>query len=255
MMKTAKRKSFVLAAISAAGFLLGTAGQSQASIILTSESQLSATDQVLSAPGPDGTFFTDANPLNIDYNGGTASFKGPFADFVQRRTQIDSSGGNNFTFNGDFAPGDPLFFTTFAPGPLELRFSSDVTEVGTQFQSTLAGPFTASISSFDANNNLIGTFTADGATKRASDNSAVFLGLRNTAGDPAIRRVLFGTTNDAFGFYTNQISFNAPAAPAPVPEPSTYAMFGLGILSIVALQRRKRKSSPHSAPVLNGAAC
>ena len=247
--KSMKRKSFGLAAIVAAGFLLGTAGQSRAAVILTSESQLSAGNQVLSAPGPEGTQFP--NPLEIPYNGGTASFNGP-GGFIERDTQGENS------FFANFATGDPLF-STKSPGALELLFSSDVTEVGTQFSNGFSGSFTASIAAFDAGNNLIGSYTVNGNSGfNPGDNSAVFLGLRNTTGDAAIRRVLFNTTESSgtnpFGFTINQVSFGNNPTTAPVPEPSTYAMFGLGLVAIVALQRRKRKDNPNSAPVFNGTA-
>lgn len=253
-----KRRSFVMAAIVAAGFLLGTAGQSQASVILISESQLSATDQVLSAPGPDGTRFP--NPLVIPYDGGTASFNGP-GGFVQRNTET----GNSPTRR--FALGDPIFTTS--DSPLELLFSSDVTEVGTQFVNGVSGPFRATISAYDANNRFISAFSSlsDSTifTGGNPENTAAFLGLRTTVNEPAIRRVLFQTSpvfTANIGpnpFSINQVSFGSNTAapfvpaPAPVPEPSTYAMFGLGLVAVVALQRRKRKSSPHSAPAFSAA--
>lgn len=255
-----KRKSFVMAAIVAAGFLLGTAGQSQASIILTSESQLSAGDQTLSAPAGNNLL---PSPFVIPYNGGTASFSDVssfnHSNVIQTTTEQTVSGSGFFA---DFAPGDPLFQASGASGiagPLELRFSSDITEVGTQFQRNSRGTFTAYISAFDASNNLIGNYTAPGANTDSHNDSAVFLGLRNTAGDPAIRRVLFNVTSNTANdpnfsaFAINQVSFGNNPTTAPVPEPSTYAMFGLGILSIVALQRRKRKTNPHGAPAFNGA--
>ena len=230
------RRVGVLTAVAAVGLMLGTSMQTKAAIVLTNETQLSAGNQVLSAPGPDNTQFT--NPLNIAYSGGTASFSGPLG-YVERRTQTDGVSGS---WAGDFAPGDPLFFTGAVDEPLQLRFSSDVSEVGAQIQPFFSGGFTGNIIAYDVTENVIGTFSVTGTSTTTGDNSATFIGIRTSPGDAAIRRVLFSTPG--YGSAINQVSFATNAAPdtAPVPEPSTYAMFGMGLLALVAIQGRKRQA-------------
>ena len=211
--------------------LLLAASVSHASIIVTSRADMSAGSQTLLAPGPDGNLFD--GPVAINYSGGIANIAGP-DDFMQRVTQ-------GSTWAGNFSSGDALFFTSFTPGAISVTFSSDITEVGTQYQPNFYGPFTGTIRTFDATNTLIGSFSLSGISGDVADGSAPFLGIRNTGSDNAIRRVEFASTHDDSGFAINGITFGTAAAnTAPVPEPETWAMLGLGLLALAAYARRRK---------------
>lgn len=248
------RTKTMWSALLLAGCLLGATHQSRASAILTSRTEVSPGSQLLSAPESN-----DAIPFvtTVPYNGGN-----DFAAFAGSPVPIDFN-NNNFSpvFGavqnaGDpthFAEGDPIFVSSDR-GIIAFFGSNDVSEVGTQFQvgaqfETQTGQFDATISTFDEMNILIDSYTQ---TVNFSDDPAPFLGLRNTAGEPFIRYALFSVANTlpaddpAFvdtvsnGFGINQVSINTTAA---VPEPSTYAMFGLGVLALVALSRKRRADS------------
>lgn len=223
-----------VAAATVIGLMLATGAPIKASTILISETQLTTGNQVLSSPGPDNTQF--ANPLSVAYSGGTATFNGPLG-YVERRTQNNGSAGS---WNGNFAPDAPLFFTGVVDSPMELIFSTDVTEVGAQIQPfAFYGGFSANIIAYDQTDTVIGTFSVGGNSTAAGDNSATFIGIRLSTGDAPIRRVLFSTPG--YGSAIGSISF-ASQQTAAVPEPSTYAMFGCGLLALFALGRRKRST-------------
>lgn len=233
-----KKKSFVVKALCgfiAASALLSLSGTSHAAAILNNRTDVPA-GPALTMPG--GFLQIFPNPLVVNYGAGqTATFTGPNASGLQRLT------GSNIT--GNFGLNEPIFSTNQTAGPLELVFSSDISSLGTQFQTSNPGAFVATIQAFDISNNLIGTVSKNGV----SDNNigtAIFLGFTRTGSDAAIRRVLFSTTNDVpvpnvpftGGFGVNQISFSANAA--AVPEPGTMSLMALGLASLVAARRKKK---------------
>lgn len=76
------------------------------------------------------------------------------------------------TFDGNFAPGDLLFYT-MRSGPLTLSFDTPGSAVGAQINANVYGAFTAEIQAFDQKV-LLGTFTESGIVTTAADNSAIF---------------------------------------------------------------------------------
>ncbi|MBV8884714.1 MAG: hypothetical protein JO235_12070, partial [Chroococcidiopsidaceae cyanobacterium CP_BM_RX_35] len=135
----------------------------------------------------------------------------------------------------NFAAGDFVLFTGLLahqfpapgnPGPLTLSFETPVRGAGTQIAVDDTLNFIASISAFDNNNNLLGTFSAPGTSSLALDNSALFLGVLSDTAN--ISRLEFNTsvTNRAIGI--NRLSVQTAA----VPEPSSIAapiLIGIGL--------------------------
>ncbi|CAH0348573.1 PEP-CTERM sorting domain-containing protein [Aquabacterium sp. CECT 9606] len=81
-----------------------------------------------------------------------------------------------------------------------------------------------------ASGSLAGSLRMNGTT---ADTVLTSLGLSTAATDPVatlVRTANWGTTN-ASGTFT---------APAPIPEPSTYVLMGLGLAGIAAVARRRR---------------
>jgi hypothetical protein len=142
----------------------------------------------------------------------------------------------------NFANGDFILFTGFTPGvfpspgnpgPLTITFDTPVSAAGAQIAVDDTFQFTAFISAFDPDNNLLGTFSANGTSSLALDNSALFLGIRSDTAN--ISRLVFSSSipNRAFGI--NALSIDTPS----VPEPS--GVIALSLVGLLGLTRQKPK--------------
>jgi hypothetical protein len=129
--------------------------------------------------------------------------------------------------NGDLAlltglqPG--IFPAPGNPGPITITFDRPVKAAGTQINVDDTFEFTAFISAFDSDNNLLGTFSAPGTSSLALDNSALFLGVSSDTAN--ISRLVFNTSIPNRAIAINTISI------ATVPEPSS--AFGLVLVGVV----------------------
>ncbi|MCU0535555.1 MAG: hypothetical protein MUD14_16820 [Hydrococcus sp. Prado102] len=135
---------------------------------------------------------------------------------------------NNPPAQTNFASGEFLLFTGFSPtviptgnpNPLTIVFDRNVKAAGAQIAASGSEniDYEVSISAFDDRNNLLGTFSRPGVSSGASDNSAVFLGVK--ADTANIKRLVFETTSPQRGFGINNVSIET------VNEPN----IGLGLL-------------------------
>ncbi|MBW4600528.1 MAG: hypothetical protein KME29_13260 [Calothrix sp. FI2-JRJ7] len=143
----------------------------------------------------------------------------------------------------NFAAGDFLLFTGFNPrtfpavgnpGPLSITFEKPVQAVGTQIAVDDTTTFTAFISAFDNDSNLLGTFSAPGTSSLNLDNSALFLGVKSDTAN--IARLVFSTSENNRAFAINKLRL------ATVPEPSlTGAIYALSALGMIFAVKRKLK--------------
>lgn len=129
-------------------------------------------------------------------------------------------------WDGNFAPGDLLLYTDQS-GPLTLTFDAPVQSVGAQIAANVYGPFTAQVQAFD-NSTLLGTFTENGVETDSADNSAIFLGVMDTA--PTITSMVYSLTGST-DFAINQVTLSAP--PASVPEPTSFVMLATGLYGLL----------------------
>jgi hypothetical protein len=118
------------------------------------------------------------------------------------------------------------------PGPLSITFNTPVSAAGAQIAIDDTLNFTAFITAYDSDNNLLGQFSAAGTSSLNLDNSAAFLGVRNDRAN--ISRLVFSSSiaNRAIGI--NALSLQNPT----VPEPSSaIALF----VAIAVLGIKKRR--------------
>jgi|SRR5580658_8724939 hypothetical protein len=121
-------------------------------------------------------------------------------------------------WDGNFAPNAPIIVTgQFTPsGSISITFASPVYAVGAQMDynwiSPVAMPFTEIITAYDIDSNLLGTFTVQGEMDDLANNSAVFIGIRDSI--PEISTVVFSTTS-TFGGYPGSIAINNVALEVP----------------------------------------
>jgi PEP-CTERM motif len=165
-------------------------------------------------------------------------------------TVTDASGNpiilvQSTSWYGNFSPGDNLLYTGAAfgsgNGPLTLlTFATAVGGIGAQIQADYYGSFTAQITAYDASNNVLGVFTENGTANGNADGSAIFIGVISSTAN--ISSIQFALTNDVGGgngdFAINQVSIGGPSV-STVPEPSTFAVAGLGGLGLLAYARRR----------------
>jgi hypothetical protein len=142
----------------------------------------------------------------------------------------------------NFASGDFILFAGLQPGPppsvgnpgpLTITFDRPVAAAGTQIAVDDTFFFTAFISAFDSNNNLLGSFSAPGTSSLALDNSAQFLGVRSDAAN--ISRLVYSSSENDRG-----LAINALSIAEAVPEPSNIvalAVAGLGLFAFKIKQR------------------
>jgi hypothetical protein len=142
----------------------------------------------------------------------------------------------------NFASGDFILFTGLRPGPppalgnpgpLTITFDRPVAAAGTQIAVDDTFLFTALISAFDSNNNLLGSFSTPGTSSEALDNSAQFLGVRSDAAN--ISRLVFSSSEGS-----RAVGINSLSIAETVPEPSNIAALAVAGLGLFVFKIKKR---------------
>jgi len=143
----------------------------------------------------------------------------------------------------NFANGDFVLFTGLKPGPppaignpgpLTINFDRPVSAAGTQIAVDDTSSFTAFLSAFDRNNNLLGNFSIGGTSSLALDNSAQFLGISSDTAN--ISRLVYSSSENNRAFGINALSISQP-----IPEPLT--IFGTIIGGAAAWKMKKKLKS------------
>jgi hypothetical protein len=141
-------------------------------------------------------------------------------------------------WNGNFAPRDLVLSPNGRPGDILIQFATPVFGAGAQIQAALLGSdFTATIVVTDIHGTT--SFSETGASNSNADNSAIFLGVRDSVADiVSIDYSATGLGTDTNGPGINQLSISETPVPATLPLFAT-GLGGLGLLG----WRRKRKSA------------
>jgi hypothetical protein len=210
-------------------FLVG-AGSAHASVILvTSPAALGANDSIdWGQLGPSFTSLT--SPQSVVSGGGLNATVSSSGGVFERRDQ-----GNGW--NGNFAFGTPLLWTTTTGGPdITVTFATPVSGAGAQIQADFFGDFTAQII---LNGGALGTFTENGTSNGNNDNSAIFIGALSSIADiTTIEFSLTSAVNNPNDFAIGTLALNTTGG--AVPEPSSLVLLGT-VLAALAWSLRNRK--------------
>ena len=222
-------------------FLVTLSSQALAVTLVTSRADLGSNDQLdwssvgtLFIPPPDPTDFLPSafNATSSQGLGVNVAFPTP-EPAISPPFVFQTQSGSLAT---NFAEGDFVLFSGFNPafvpspgnpGPLTIEFDEPVLSAGTQIAVAGTFEFIASISAFDSDGLLLGTFDLPGTSSIDLDNSATFLGVSSDTAN--ITQLVFNTSIDNRGFGINTLSIVATS----VPEPSsilTLSLLGLGLL-------------------------
>jgi hypothetical protein len=234
------RKIFI--AFGVLGIALIVAGHTYAGTIqLTSASQLSPTDTVLTFPGATGPVGTTDNtsPVSFAAGGNTLSFTAS--------TSVNGAYFENDTvgvsyFETAFGSGTNLLYAAGyngATAPITLSFANPVTEVGFNAEEFADGPYTISFTAYNGATDL-GTFTASGYDPANGEAGGVlsFEGLDSTGGITSLNISDGNGDNIALG----PITFGGTVT--STPEPGSLTLIGTGLLGLM-LAMRKRISVGH----------
>ncbi|WP_397571467.1 PEP-CTERM sorting domain-containing protein [Schlesneria sp. T3-172] len=233
------RSFLTLAAI---GILVSTA---QAAVIeVTNRSDLGANDFVdWSQLGP----VDFSSPITLPYDvtsnsGSTATLSKPSGVIY---ADVQTPGG---PWGGNFAPGDALLYNGPQFGidssPLTIAFATPVYGVGAQIGVNVVTSsdylFDATIRAYRADNSLLFEHVfKDLVMNNKADNSANFIGIRSSTGEIASIEISVpaSTSYGTNDFAINQLDINS------VPEPSTFALAGLGGLGFAVRAVRRRRAA------------
>jgi len=152
-----------------------------------------------------------------------------------------------FTWAGNFDYGESLIWTGNSGfgvggiGPMAVEFANAVGSVGFAISADFYGPFTATLTAFDAGLNPLFTMTGNGVSNANEDGSALFMGLGDLSGSniAAIEFTIASSVdpnaNNDFAIDDLSIGYTATAT----PEPSSLVLLGSGLLGMAGVLRRK----------------
>jgi hypothetical protein len=163
--------------LAAFGLVFLAAAPAKADMLITSRSALGGTDHidwgVLGPATPGATLAAIPSPSTLLSAGGVSFTISESPTLTQNQANFMryDQVGSAVPFQawyGNFSPGDHLLFTGTGVagggmGPIVITSNGPLmVAAGTQIQANLPGPFTAIITTFDANGNPISSFTETG---------------------------------------------------------------------------------------------
>ena len=188
------------------------------------------------------------NPSTVTSNFGESATisqsGGSFQILKQSLTPGTWSPGTGW--RGNFHPGDNLLWTSGTSGsngPITITFANPVHGALTQIQQNSFENFTANLTAYGVSNNLLGTFSLAGLSTFNADNSAIFIGVKDSTA--SIAKLTFSVPgNEDFSinrFYlntnggdVNTTPINSEIAAVPwetdaLPVVTSTILFGLGL--------------------------
>ena len=202
------------------------------------------------------SFVTSRNALGANdyYDWGTL---GSSLTTVNNPSTVTSNLGNNATISqvggnfeirqqsyswwaGNFAPGDNLLYTNDNGGPITIAFANPVFGAGAQIQANDYESFTANLTAYDVSNNSLGTFNLPGLSNMSSNNSAIFIGVKDSTASIAKLTFSVPDTDYPEDFAINRVSVAAvPWETDALPVVGSTILFGLGLWSKRKFEKNK----------------
>lgn len=146
-------------------------------------------------------------------------------------------------WNGNFVPGDNVLSTNSTGGSITITFTDPVHGALTQIQRNAFGDFTANLTAYDVSNNTLDTFSLAGLSTSNADNSAIFIGVKDSTA--SIAKLTFSVSGNEYfsinrlyvntnGGNVNTTSINSEIAAVPwetdaLPVVTSTILFGLGL--------------------------
>jgi len=138
---------------------------------------------------------------------------------------------------GNFPDGMGLIYNGFVFDGIQagivLTFGSGISGIGAYIQATAFGPFSATITLFDQNNNPLGSFTANGASNN-NVGAVLFIGASNPTGGVYAAQFDVADVTGTEDFAIGTVNFNST-----IPEPSSLLLFGSSALGVAGVIRRR----------------
>jgi len=227
------KKVFLLAS----AIILGFALSANATLIELGEGSFTPAASVI-------TFSEQAGgTVNPFYDFGTydVSFDGYFLGGLGTPTAgsslaLDTNSPQTFITGDGANPTSPVLSgTPTFSGSIAVLFSEDVAAVGLDggYFNAIGG---TTIAAYDRLGGLLGSITN-------SELGIEFFGLGDDSGDAVIAGIQFYITgNEPAGYAIDNLTFAFDGGgyhPNPVPEPATMLLFGLGILGLAGVSRKK----------------
>ncbi len=202
--------------------------------------------------------YTLANPISFGTAGGTLGGSGTIASAITAGTNVTIAPGNSpgqltFTSNLTFASGGVASFdiSNFAGTAGSGWDQIVVSDTGAfALTATIANPFTIQINSWSELGNSLGALTTDfsaPASLAILQTSTPITGLLGN-GQAGSSNLVLNTGNfTAYqpGEFSLSLSTDSTALLlnfTPVPEPSTYALFGAGLLLVAGSVWRSKRA-------------
>jgi hypothetical protein len=124
-------------------------------------------------------------------------------------------------------------------GPVDMLLLDPIQAFGFYIASAFGGAYNVTISTYDASSNLLQTYTEGGS------GAPEFFGVQDSTADIKSLAISMtnGNGNNYFAFGTlYAVDALPPAAPPPVPEPSTFLLGGSALAVLIGLRRTMKKT-------------